>query len=68
MRNIELLFYFHSLHVVMWPVVFCVSSFLAVPWVGLQWLIVAFPNHTHYLYNDFGDCNSHKHHSMPGPI
>ena len=26
------------------------------------------PNHTHYLYSGFGDCNSRKHQSIPGPI
>ena len=28
---------------------FCGSSFLTVPWVGLQYVIVAFPDHTHLL-------------------
>ena len=28
---------------------FCGSSFLQVPWVGLQYVIVVFPDHTHLL-------------------
>ena len=28
---------------VLWP-------FLAVPWVGLQCVIVVFPDHTHYFF------------------
>ena len=24
--------------------------FLTVPWIGLQWVIVVFPNHTHLLF------------------
>ena len=31
---------------VLWP-------FLTVPWVGLQYVIVVFPDHTHLLYNIF---------------
>ena len=25
--------------------------FLAVPWIGLQWAIVEFPGHTHFLFS-----------------
>ena len=27
--------------------------FLAVPWVGLQYVIVVFPDHTHFLVSKF---------------
>ena len=32
-----------------WYLVIVVWIFLAVPWVCLQFLIVVFPDHTHYL-------------------
>ena len=33
-----------------WCLVIVVWLFLAVPWVCLQFLIVVFPDHTHYVY------------------
>ena len=33
--------------------------FLTVPWVGLQFAIVAFPDHTHLLLNF--SCNTYAH-------
>ena len=33
-----------------WCLVIVVRLFLAVPWVCLQFVIVAFPDHTHLLY------------------
>ena len=32
-----------------WCPVIVVLLFLAVPWVGLQFVIVVFPDHTHYF-------------------
>ena len=36
-----------------WCPVIVVWLFLTVPWVGLQYVIVVFPDHTHLL---FGQC------------
>ena len=33
-----------------WYIVIVVWLFLAVPWVGLQFVIVVFPDHTHYFF------------------
>ena len=33
-----------------WCLVIDVWLFLAVPWVGLQFVIVVFPDHTHLLF------------------
>ena len=33
-----------------WCLVFVVWLFLAVSWVGLQFVIVVFPDHTHFLF------------------
>ena len=33
-----------------WCLVIVVWIFLAVPWVGLQFVIVVFPGHTHLLF------------------
>ena len=33
---------------VLWPLLFCL--FLLVPWVGLQYVIGAFPGHTYLLF------------------
>ena len=33
-----------------WCLVIVVWLFLAVPWVCLQFVIVIFPNHTHYFW------------------
>ena len=38
-----LVFYFISLFASVWPLVF------AVPWVGLQCVVVAFPEHTNFF-------------------
>ena len=37
-----------------WCPVIVVLLFLAVPWVGLQFSIVVFPDHTHLLFCDTG--------------
>ena len=34
-----------------WCLVIAVWLFLAVPWVCMQFVIVVFPDHTHYFYN-----------------
>ena len=34
-----------------WCLVVVVWLFLAVPWVGLQCVIVVFPDHTHLLFS-----------------
>ena len=35
-----------------WFLVIVVWLFLAVPWVCLQFVIVVFPDHTHYFWSD----------------
>ena len=42
-----------------WCLVIVVWLFAAVPWVCLQFVIVAFPDHTHYFYNDLAPNDSH---------
>ena len=37
-----------------WYRVIVVWLFLAVPWVGLQFVIVVFPDHTHLLFLNAG--------------
>ena len=39
-----------------WCLVIVVWLFLAVPWVCLQFVIVVFPDHTHYFYNFGSSC------------
>ena len=33
-----------------WCLVIVVRLFLTVPWICLQFMVVVFPNHTHFLY------------------
>ena len=37
-----------------WYLVIVMWLFLAVPWVCLQFVIVVFPDHTHYMFTIFG--------------
>ena len=38
-----------------WCLVIVVRLFLAVPWVCLRFVIVVFPDHTHYFYTMYRD-------------
>ena len=39
-----------------WCLVMVVWLFLAVPWVYLRFVIVVFPDHTHFLFLDDENC------------